>query len=190
MHSPSSCFKPVWISFSYWTQRKIFWGILVSKQLMVAIDFHCMEKHYESQWLPSTLRLPTFCKIPSVVSKIKKLILGTSGRWVNGDNLNFWITIYFSGVFLPRDALQVKCLNFFFFFLDFWKKCLILIQLHILIYKYSKKTVILWKRITMWREVQVMVTHTHNLSSVFNPSKFVQWIGAVNSEHTHIHTHP
>jgi len=25
IYSPSRCCKPVWVSFFYWTQRKIFW---------------------------------------------------------------------------------------------------------------------------------------------------------------------
>ncbi len=36
--SPSRFSKPVWISF-FWTQRKIFWRMLETKQLMV-VDFH------------------------------------------------------------------------------------------------------------------------------------------------------
>jgi len=33
-YSPSSCFKPVWVSFFCWTQKKIFWRMSVIKQLM------------------------------------------------------------------------------------------------------------------------------------------------------------
>jgi len=32
-YSPSSCSKPVWISFFYWTHKKIFWRMLVTRQL-------------------------------------------------------------------------------------------------------------------------------------------------------------
>ncbi len=42
--SPSICSKPVWISFSCWMQKKIFWRMFVTKQLTVAIDFHSMKK--------------------------------------------------------------------------------------------------------------------------------------------------
>ena len=38
IYSLSSCFKPV--SFFCWTQKKIFWRMLIARQLMVAIDFH------------------------------------------------------------------------------------------------------------------------------------------------------
>ncbi len=38
--SPSCCSKPVWVSFFSWAQKKIFWRMLVTKQLMVAIDLH------------------------------------------------------------------------------------------------------------------------------------------------------
>ncbi len=37
---PSNCSKPVWLSFSCWTKKKIFWRMLVTKQLTVATDFH------------------------------------------------------------------------------------------------------------------------------------------------------
>jgi len=37
-HPPFSCFKLVWVSFVW--QRKIFWIMLVLKQLMDPIDFH------------------------------------------------------------------------------------------------------------------------------------------------------
>ncbi len=40
IHSPSSCSKHVWVSIFYWTQKKIFWRMLLIKYLMVAIDFH------------------------------------------------------------------------------------------------------------------------------------------------------
>ncbi len=35
----SSSSKPVWVSFFCWAQRKIFWRMLVTKQVMVAIDY-------------------------------------------------------------------------------------------------------------------------------------------------------
>ena len=38
IYSLSSCFKPV--SFFCWTQKKIFWRMSITRQLMVAIDFH------------------------------------------------------------------------------------------------------------------------------------------------------
>ncbi len=52
-YSPSSYSKPVRVSFFCWTQKKISWGMLVTKQLTVAIDIYSMAKHTESQWLPS-----------------------------------------------------------------------------------------------------------------------------------------
>ncbi len=41
----SSCSKPVWVYFFCWAQYKIFWRMLVTKLLMVAIEFHSMEKN-------------------------------------------------------------------------------------------------------------------------------------------------
>jgi len=37
---PSSCSKPLWVSFFCWTQ-KIIWRMLVTRQLLDPIDFHC-----------------------------------------------------------------------------------------------------------------------------------------------------
>ncbi len=54
IYSPSSCSKPVWVSFFCWAQNKLVWRMLVTRQLTVAIDFSSMEKkYYWSQWLPS-----------------------------------------------------------------------------------------------------------------------------------------
>ncbi len=66
-YSPSSYSKPVRVSFFCWTQKKISWGMLVTKQLTVAIDIYSMAKHTESQWLPS--------------------IWG----WVNNESVHFWV---------------------------------------------------------------------------------------------------
>ncbi len=41
IYSPSSYSKPVWVSFFCWTQ---FWRVVITKQLMVRIDFCSMEK--------------------------------------------------------------------------------------------------------------------------------------------------
>ncbi len=68
--SPSNCYKPVRLSVLYWTQKKIFWRMLVNKQLLVAIDFHSMEKILQSQWLPVWLH--TFFQKPSLVLNRRK----------------------------------------------------------------------------------------------------------------------
>ncbi len=47
------CSKPVRASFFCWTQMKMFQGMLVTKQLTVAIDFHSMEKNgYQQKVIP------------------------------------------------------------------------------------------------------------------------------------------
>ncbi len=38
--SHSGCSKPVRVSFIYWAQKKIFWRMSVTKQLILAIDLH------------------------------------------------------------------------------------------------------------------------------------------------------
>ncbi len=38
--TPSSCYKPAFIYFFCWTQKKIFWRIRVTEHLLVPIDFH------------------------------------------------------------------------------------------------------------------------------------------------------
>ncbi len=58
-HLPSCSSKPTWIHFFWWSQKKIFWIMLVTKQLLVAIDLHTKEKKYHgSQWLPAIVWLP------------------------------------------------------------------------------------------------------------------------------------
>ncbi len=40
------CSKPVWVCFFCWAQKNVFWRMLVTKQLLVAVDFfslHTME---------------------------------------------------------------------------------------------------------------------------------------------------
>ncbi len=44
-------------------ERKYIWSILVTKQLVEAIDFHTCKQIHESQWLPATVCLPTFFRI-------------------------------------------------------------------------------------------------------------------------------
>ncbi len=38
IYSSYTCSKPVWVYFFCWTQKKIFWRLLVTKQLTAAID--------------------------------------------------------------------------------------------------------------------------------------------------------
>ncbi len=47
IYSPSIFFQTC---MSCWTQNMLFWSMLVSKQLMVAIDFHSMEKKKKILW--------------------------------------------------------------------------------------------------------------------------------------------
>ncbi len=47
--------------FQLLNTEETFWIMLVTKQLPIAIDFHSVgKKYYESQWLPSTIWVPTF----------------------------------------------------------------------------------------------------------------------------------
>ncbi len=104
---PSSCSKPVWIYFFYcfcWAQKKTFWRMLVTKQLLVAIDFHSIFfPYYGSQWLPSIVRLPTFFKTSSFVfNSTNKFIqvwnnLMVSKLW---QNFHFWLNYPFKYIFI------------------------------------------------------------------------------------------
>jgi len=62
-HSPSGCPKPVQFSVICWTRKKIFWKVLVARQLTSIAG----KKAYGSQWGPKTVWLPTFFKISSFV---------------------------------------------------------------------------------------------------------------------------
>jgi len=37
VYTPSSCCKPVWVSFFCWTQRKIFWRTIGTKQFLAPL---------------------------------------------------------------------------------------------------------------------------------------------------------
>jgi len=50
MCTPLNCFKPLWTSFYYWKQKKIFRRISVTRQLMDPIDFHSRKKNTFNCW--------------------------------------------------------------------------------------------------------------------------------------------
>jgi len=64
IYSLSSCFKPVWVSFFCWTQRKIFWRTIGTKQLFATIDFNSRKK---SLWKSV---VPHNCLVPIVLQNI------------------------------------------------------------------------------------------------------------------------
>ncbi len=45
LSSNTTCSKPVWVSFFWKTQKKIFWTMFTTKQLTVAIGFHSILLH-------------------------------------------------------------------------------------------------------------------------------------------------
>ncbi len=77
IYSPSICCKSAWVSFLCWTQKTIFWRMLVTKQLIL------FRKSL------STVCLPTFFKESSfVLNRRKKLLqvwkkLGVGKWWEN-----------------------------------------------------------------------------------------------------------
>ncbi len=54
------------------TEKKIFWRMMVTKQMMVAIDFHSIFSYYDSEWLPAIQWLPTFFNTSSFVFNRRK----------------------------------------------------------------------------------------------------------------------
>ncbi len=94
--SPSNCYKPVRLSVLYWTQMKIFWRMLVNKQLLVAIDFHSMEKILRSQWF---VWLHTFFQKPSFVLKRRKKFI------------QFWNNMKVSKYFFCVNYLQLSLID-------------------------------------------------------------------------------
>ncbi len=81
----------VWVSFTRWTQNKLFWRMLVTKQVTV--------KHWlpqfgktnvlSSQWLPSILWKPTFFKTYYFVFSRKKKRIRVWNNWIAfwGENI-------------------------------------------------------------------------------------------------------
>jgi len=74
IYSPSICFKPVWISFFCWTQKKISWRTSVTKQLMDPNVFlHC--KIIFSWFLITTM-----------------FLLSNQLNLYSSDNIIFWVS--------------------------------------------------------------------------------------------------
>ncbi len=87
-----------------------------TKQLMVAIDFHSMEKYHRSQWLPSTVRSPTYFEWSSFVFNSRKKLIQVCG-WVNDDRIFFWGVSYLLDR-LKQSVFLVCCPKNFF-----WRFC-------------------------------------------------------------------
>ncbi len=79
----SSCSKPVWISFSWWTQKMIFWRMLVTKQMMLA-----------TVWKKNTMEVNSYRQLFGYQHSSKYFILcsaeernsygfGTTSGWVS-----------------------------------------------------------------------------------------------------------
>ncbi len=71
------------------------YSMLITKQLLVAIDFHIMETntnvYYGSQWLPDNVCFPTFFKISSFVFNKRKTLMRfgrlLTGGWAHDDRI-------------------------------------------------------------------------------------------------------
>ncbi len=98
IYSPSWCSKPVRVSFLCWTQKKIFWRMLVIKQLMFPIDFHsisfpAMEVNGDQQLFGSS----KLFKIYSFAFNIRnKLLRVWNDMRVSKWWENFWVNYPFN----------------------------------------------------------------------------------------------
>jgi len=104
--SPSSCCKPVWVSFFYWTQSNIFWRTIGTWAPLTSIVFFF---YYGSQWCQTTAWFQSFLKISSFVfSRRKKLIQVCNNLRVNKwwQNFHFWVEYPFK--------IPLKCLETLF----------------------------------------------------------------------------
>ncbi len=80
-----------WVSFFCWTQ--IFWRILITKQLVVAIDFHILFLHGS---LPAIFWLPYFSKYH------------IGDKW--WQNFHFWVNYPFHILFIRYSRVeQLSC---------------------------------------------------------------------------------
>jgi len=110
IHSPSSFFKLVWISFFCWTQREIFWWMSATRQLMNPIDFHSRKKktmNINGYW-HSSKYLP-LCS----AEERHSYRLETTWGWVNYDRIIFsfffkW-TIPLTSLSHFHPLAQLKC---------------------------------------------------------------------------------
>ncbi len=95
IYSPSTCSKPVWGSFLCWAQNKIFWRMLVTKQLLVTSDVH----RFFFYFFFYIMRVNGYSQLFGYQHSSKYLLLcsteernscsfGTSWRWVNDKRIS------------------------------------------------------------------------------------------------------
>ncbi len=89
IYSPLGYSKPAWVSFFCWTQKKIFWRIWITKQLMVLFFFHSME--INTMEVKGDINFFSFFLPPPPPLSSKYLLLcsteQTSRGWVNDDRI-------------------------------------------------------------------------------------------------------
>ncbi len=86
IYSLSCCSKPVWVSFLCWTLKKIFWRMLVIKQVMVPIALHSI--YFSTMEVNGNQHIYMF---------------GTTWGWVNDDRIKtFWVNYSFKLMLLQH----------------------------------------------------------------------------------------
>ncbi len=86
---PSCCYKPVWITLSWWSNN------LKNVGNQAVDGSHWLplyEKNYRSRWLPSTVWFPTFFKISSIVFNRRDKLLQV---WNNMRESKLWHHFHF-----------------------------------------------------------------------------------------------
>ncbi len=91
IYSLSRFSKPIWISFFRSKQNKLFWRMLLTKQLMVAIDFHCI---FSILWKSMAT---VNCLVANILQNIFFCVhqnneIHAGLEWVNDEkNIHFWL---------------------------------------------------------------------------------------------------
>ncbi len=87
IYSLSCCSKPVWVSFLCWTLKKIFWRMLVIKQVMVPIALHSI--YFSTMEVNENQHI--------------QYRFGTTWGWVNDDRIKtFWVNYSFKLMLLQN----------------------------------------------------------------------------------------
>jgi len=117
IYSPLCCSKSVWVPLFYWTQKKVFLKNVGNDIGLIDIDQRG-KKYYGSQWVWSTVWLPTFFKISSFVfNRRKKLIQvwnnSRVSKWCHNLHVFGWsVPLKISSLLYPKFSNCSNILNF------------------------------------------------------------------------------
>ncbi len=129
----SSCSKPVWDSLICWSQKKIFWRMLVTKQLIVAIDVHSWNGYLQLFGYQHSLKCIFVCS----TEKINSYRFGTREGRVNDNRIFIYVwAVPLKAVWNEQQPCLFECI-FFLAWLQFFD---------LIIFNQCHNSIFRWKR--------------------------------------------